>query len=156
MFKRLGNVFGARQKADKKRNGPEKPSRSSAASPGEGIRQLAAALPHSDPPASPARPQPVPAAKAAPPPQPAPQAPAPAKAAAAAPPADPPVDRTALIREALRIRRDKARALDDLPTHDREQLRHLAEKMMGVTPEPPAADPDAPPGSGRGRSRTRH
>ena len=68
--------------------------------------------------------------------------PAPAKVPTveAQPPAAP--SREEIIRQAMQIRRDKARAIDELPAKDRQRLRALAEKMMGTeVPPPPAGTP---------------
>lgn len=49
-----------------------------------------------------------------------------------------------LIRQAMQVRRDKARALENLPAQDRKRLRALAEKMMLGGPEaetPPGTPP---------------
>lgn len=48
--------------------------------------------------------------------------------------------RADLIRQAMAVRRDKAKALEELPVRDQRKLRALAEKMMlgGTEPEPPA------------------
>ncbi|MBT3360656.1 MAG: hypothetical protein HN403_13610 [Rhodospirillales bacterium] len=99
MFKRIAKAF----RTGKKR--PRKPARTSR--PGEGIRQLAAALPGTDD--APAPPQPSP--------EPVPE------------PRDEPT-REALISEAMRIRDEKAEVLKDLPARDRAKLRKLAEKML--------------------------
>lgn len=72
------------------------------------------------------------------------QAPAPAKtpdkAEADAAEATPPKPtREDIIRQAMQVRRDKARAIEELPAKDRQRLRALAEKMMlGTDPTPPA------------------
>lgn len=71
-------------------------------------------------------------------------APAPAKApdkaeADAAEAAPPKPTREEIIRQAMQVRRDKARAIEELPAKDRQRLRALAEKMMlGTDPTPPA------------------
>ena len=140
MFK----LFGGRKKPAKAKR--RKADSAPRTPPGEGIRQLAAVLPQSDDPA------------AAPPPKAAerPRAAAPEPSREAAPPPDP-ATRDTLIREALRIRRDKAKALDDLPVRERKKLRALAEKMMGVQPDPPAdPGPAGKPSKTRGPSGTRH
>ncbi len=140
MFK----LFGGRKKAAKARS--RKAGDAPRTPPGEGIRQLAAALPHSDdPPAAP------PAAKAR---TAAPQTTQPAPAAK---PARDPAARDTLIREAMRIRRDKAKDLEELPARERKKLRLLAEKMMGVEPAGPSdsASGETPP-KDRGPSGTRH
>ena len=144
MFKLFG---GSRKtaKAKSRKAAAQKPR----TPPGEGIRQLAAALPQGDD-TPPARPAPAQQAK----PQPA----QPPKPTAEPPvPAAEPVDRAKLIRDAMRIRRDKARDLENLSARDRRKLQHLAEKMMGVAADKPAA-PDAgpPPGKKDGPSGTRH
>ncbi len=151
MFK----LFGGRKKPAK-----AKPRKAAAKAPrtppGEGIRQLAAALPHSDD-APPARPAPAPEAAASPQGQAQPQ-PQPQEQVAEAPaPTPEPLDRARLIREAMRIRRDKARDLDNISPRDRKRLQQLAEKMMGVAPdEPGSTDAAPPPGRKGGPSGTRH
>jgi len=45
--------------------------------------------------------------------------------------------REEIIRQAMEVRREKARAIEDLPAKDRERLRALAEKMMGTEAPPP-------------------
>jgi len=109
MFKRIAKAFG------KKKKRPRTPEKKMA--PGEGIRQLAAALPETGD-APPAR-------TPAPPP-----APTPAQA-----PPEP--TRDELISEAMRIRSEKAEILNELPARDRAKLRKLAEKMLlgGVSDE---------------------
>ncbi len=64
---------------------------------------------------------------------------APAKAAADPVEAKPPKpSREEIIRQAMEVRRDKARAIEELPAKDRQRLRALAEKMMlGTEPAPP-------------------
>ncbi len=104
MFKRIANAFGKKKKRSRK---GERKLR-----PGEGIAQLAAALPTPDDVPAPA---PVPAAQPAPPPDPQPRNPA---------------AREALINEAMRIRNEKAEVLKDLPARDQARLRKLAEKML--------------------------
>lgn len=143
MFK----LFGGRKKPAK-----AKPRKAPRTPPGEGIRQLAAALPPGDE-SPPARPLPAPEAAAEPQGQAQPQ---PQKQVAETPAPDP-ADRAQLIREAMRIRRNKARDLDNIPARDRKRLQQLAEKMMGVGSDTPAASDAAPP-SGRkgGPSGTRH
>jgi hypothetical protein len=63
-------------------------------------------------------------------------------AAAEAP--SPAPSREEIIRQAMQIRRDKARAIEELPAKERQRLRALAEKMMlgpaNETP-PPASRP---------------
>jgi hypothetical protein len=62
-----------------------------------------------------------------------------------------------LIREALRIRRDKAKDLNDLPAHERKKLRLLAEKMMGVEPPSPSdSETGKKPAKNRGPSGSSH
>jgi len=77
-----------------------------------------------------------------------PVAPAPAKPAAtdSKPPAP---SREEIIRQAMQVRRDKARAIEELPAKERERLRALAEKMMlgGI-------DETAPPAARPSRRRT--
>ncbi|MBL6927578.1 MAG: hypothetical protein ISR44_00270 [Rhodospirillales bacterium] len=102
MFKRIARAFG------KKKRRPRTPE--SKLAPGEGIRQLAAALPETGD-APPAR-------TPAPPP-----APTPART-----PPEP--TRDELISEAMRIRSEKAEILNELPARDRAKLRKLAEKML--------------------------
>lgn len=66
--------------------------------------------------------------------------PTPAKAAAETAETKPPKpSREEIIRQAMEVRRDKARVIEDLPAKDRQRLRALAEKMMlGTDPKPPA------------------
>lgn len=73
--------------------------------------------------------------------------PAPAKPAAGG--ETPPPTREEIIRQAMQVRRDKARAIEELPARERQRLRALAEKMLlGETDEPP------PPAGGPSRRRT--
>ncbi len=81
-------------------------------------------------------------------PAPAP-APPPVKAAADTTEAKPPKPtREEIIRQAMQVRRDKARAIEELPAKDRQRLRALAEKMML------GADDPAPPAGGQPRRKT--
>lgn len=70
------------------------------------------------------------------------QAPVQAPAKTAADPVEekpPKPSREEIIRQAMEVRRDKARAIEELPAKDRQRLRALAEKMMlGTDPTPPA------------------
>ncbi|MBC8158772.1 MAG: hypothetical protein H8E94_05515 [Alphaproteobacteria bacterium] len=122
MFKRIAKAFG------KKKKPPRKAARKSA--PGEGIRQLAAALPETGD---------APAQQSGP----------------ATPPPPPEPSREDLISEAMRIRSEKAEMLNDLPARDRAKLRKLAEKMLlgGVGDEDADGNGGEKPGT---PPRTRH
>lgn len=105
MFKRIAKAFG---KGKKKPRKPEKKLR-----PGEGILQAAAALPIEGAPPTPTQ-----------------QAPGSVQPDTQPDVQPAPEPREALIREAMRIRNEKAEALNDLSPRDREKLRKLAEKML--------------------------
>ncbi|MCG8507949.1 MAG: hypothetical protein MI741_01865 [Rhodospirillales bacterium] len=140
MFKSIRKAFD--KKKQKKQAEPKLAA-------GEGIRQLAAALPEAgDPPPTPARRSP------ARPPAAAAQEPA-ADPPEAGPSENPVEARRNLIDEALRIRDEKAKDLEEnIPARDRIKLRQLAEKMMlGDDPEETLGTPSDRPGP---RRQTRH
>lgn len=141
MFKNIRKAFGGKPKKKKQ------PEPKLAA--GEGIRRFAAALPESDSPrpapaATPTSSNPAPAAERSAKPSEPPETARPADQSA--------TDRKRLIDEALRIQREKAKDLDNIPSKDQARLRNLAEKMM--LGEEPGYDPKSP--SGKSRRRTRH
>lgn len=149
MFKRLGKAFGNR----KKRRDTSAPKRA----PGEGIRQVAAAIPPEREPPATVRSAPPNKAAAA-------NAPAPGTAvrrrtADPTPPSEAEPkgpSRETLIREALRIRREKAQDLQNLPPRDQERLNQLAKKML-MGDEPEAITGEKPSGGpGKNRRHTRH
>lgn len=136
MFKWLSRLFrGKRAKAKKPAAGPRKAAAAeledAAAEMGEAAAAMKQAAVHMN--AAVAGPAQAPAK-------------APAKAEAAAEAAPPKPTREEIIRQAMQVRRDKARAIEELPAKDRQRLRALAEKMMlGTEPAPPAGGPRRKP-----------
>lgn len=139
MFKRLSNLLGgkpAKKKAPAKRKAATAELEDAAAEmrkAAAGMKRAAAEMNRAVSDAPPAKP----AAETKAPAQ-AGDDPATAAKVAAETRAD-------LIRQAMAVRRDKARALEDLPVRDQKKLRALAEKMMLGGTEPEALPPGKKP-----------
>lgn len=146
MFKRLsGLIRGRSAKAENAAGRPPKAVAAEledvAAEMGEAAAEMKKAATHMNQAVG----VPVPAAPA---PQPAPAPSAPPPAAEAKPPAP---SREEIIRQALAVRRDRARDLEGLPAAERQRLRTLAEKMLlGGTGD------KAPPAAGKPPRRRDH
>lgn len=140
MFKRLSTLFGAKR-TKKKAATPRKAAavelKDAATEMGEaaaGMKRAAAEMNRAVAGYAPA----APVAKVPAPPLPAADDPAVAAKIAAQ-------TREELIRQAMQVRRDKARALEDLPVRDQQRLRALAEKMMLGGTEAETPPPGTPP-----------
>ena len=139
MFKRLSTLFGAKPAKKKAAAAPRKTATAELQEAADAMGEAAAAMKRAAaemnqavtgaaPSIAPKTPEPPPAI-------------ADDSAAAARLAAE---TREELIRQAMRVRRDKARALEDLPARDRKRLRALAEKMLLGGTGADAASPPQP------------